>query len=214
MKLQRFIDNKHNMEVLRLCKNFRTREHEIPPVRILVYITLIPIVIIFSLVYLGFNTVTAYLDQQIEMTETTMMVLVLISILCTALAVLFAVIINKVRRILLATEFQNFLFSDMTSIDKDFCLLVSYEIKQMHYNAEAAKLFPCKGDKSPDHIQALLNHDGLKRNDAKRLQEAIQSGKTAEAPLTINGTTYTIEVTPLPRTKGKVSMVSSQSTSN
>ena len=212
MAFERFIDNKYNIELLNKCKNFREREHDIPPNRILGYVIVIPVVVIACLIYLGITTLEAYSGDNFEMTDTTLLVFVVISILCTAMAILFVVIIKKIRAIVLGTEFHNFLLADTINAQNDFYIIVSTDLKQMYYDANAAKLLPNKGSKKPDYVDILFSYDGLKKEDSKKLKGAVKKGKAVEVTLTIGGKGKSskkmpLQSIPLPRTNGMVNVL-------
>ncbi len=180
---ERFIDRRDKKNLIKSCPDFKLRRHGTPPVQ-LVYIFVAVLLAVVTLV--GHLTIKLLFLPDSDPTPSgeIMMTLYAIALLIIGVAIFAVILVNKIRDIILETEFQNLIFASSARVGSDFCLIVNADKMVVYCDYNFSEIFSSFKNHA-DAFKKLLSHEGLKKADKEKLVRALSDGASEKVPFVL-----------------------------
>jgi len=209
MAYERFVDRKDTKDLMQDCPDFVLRRHGLPSTWIVYSFIIVLLLILIMVNYLTITLILLPKDSPVPL-DNILLFLLTIAILLTGVAIFSYNMVNKIRDIILKTEFQNLLFASSAAVNSEFCMISTGNKKVIYYDYGFDRIFPSTSDdKSQDTMERFLAHAGLSDSDKEEIQAAIERNSKMETKLSIksdDGTEniLTIIIDPLKRPSSHV----------
>lgn len=206
MHPKRFIDKPENYKLIESSMDFKRRRHGPPLVRVASAFAAVLIATFILLSYLVQELL--FLPAEQPPPEGLILAIFLITIFsATAVGVFAVFLIHRVRRIVMATEFQNLVFASSMRIGAAFCLIVHKERTGVYCDYDFNEMFAPFGYHAGDPFRQLLASEGFKREDEERLLKVLEEGHASAFDFSLkrpDGLPHkmTVKVEPIERPAG------------
>jgi len=123
--------------------------------------------------------------------------LIIIGAALAGIGVVGALSMHHYNDIIMATEFQNAIFSSAAKVNTEFCLIVRNDGSLVYADNGFNNYFNVT-QRGKHGIDALLDSDGLYEEDKKRLLDCLQHSESMVMPFHKSTTNLSISIEPLP----------------
>ena len=176
----RFIENKYKNEILTDAEFFIKRVHGLPN-----YVFFVLLVGALA----GSLTLTMLLIYDIfqkavhipDFSHVKVVILLASSVLIVAIMGIYTIShVQKTRKILLYTEFQNMIFSNISRQASSFLIVVSKKGHLVYFDKEASDIFKITSQPNYYNISALFGSDGFSGEQQKIIESCLEKGKNSK----------------------------------
>jgi hypothetical protein len=195
MSFVRFTDRVDKKDFIQKSDDFRLRQHGLPNAQILYVLS----ALLFGTCFLILQFVLYLMSPDAEFNidfGTLAIYLSGIGLLLLVYSIFSYTVSNRIRNLLLETEYLNLIFASGMRLGTDFCLVLHNSGKAIYYDRNFSENYGI--EKGQDALAILADKSGLGDDVRLKIQRSIEDREQ----ISLDIPKYSIQITPLDRPKG------------